>query len=176
MTAEDMRIDSRLQKQHSPDHTRMADGDKVLPDLFFGSAGRQRWLQSIPCILALLCAGLTMPQDWRWGLVLLVVLLAWLVWRCPWSLRTNQDMPKALLSGRDGGLQVRMDSGSVLPVHLRARPFLRPRLGLIPLRSGDGRRAVLIGLFAAGDDPWRRWRLRLRQEWDAKTETADPAG
>ncbi|MHB1580087.1 MAG: hypothetical protein ACYCUJ_01745 [Acidithiobacillus sp.] len=175
MTAEDIRFDSRLLKQHGPDHTLMGDGDKVLPILSFGSARRQRWLQSVPCVLALLCAAFTMGHDWRWGLALLAVVLARIVWRCPLRQRVGQAVPEAILLGIESDLRVQMEDGSAVPVQHRARPFLHPRLGVIPLQGSDGRRHVLIGLFTTGDDLWRRWRLRLRQEWDAAADPADPA-
>ncbi|WP_291522382.1 hypothetical protein [Acidithiobacillus sp.] len=176
MTAEDMRFDSQLLKQHGSDHTLLDDCDKVLPILSFGSARRQRWLQSVPCALALLCAGFTMVHDWRWGLALLAVLLAWIVWRCPLRQRVGQAVPEAILIGIESDLQVQMDDGSVVHIQPRDRPFLHPRLGVIPLQGSDGRRHVLIGLFTTDDDLWRRWRLRLRQEWNAAPDPADPAG
>ncbi len=154
----------------------MGDGDKVLSILSFGSARRQRWLQSVPCALALLCAGFTMGHDWRWGLALLAVVLAWIVWRCPLRQRVGQAVPEAILLGIESDLRVQMEDGSVVPVQLRARPFLHQRLGVVPLQDSDGHRQVLIGLFTTSDDLWRRWRFRLRQEWDAAADPADPAG
>ena len=154
----------------------MDDDDKALPMLSFGSARRQRWLQSVPCVLAVLCAGFTMGHDWHWGLALLVVLLAWISWRCSRRQRVGQAMPEAILLGIESDLQVQMDDGSVVRVRPGTRPFLHPRLVVIPLQGSDGRRHVLIGLFTTGDDLWRRWRLRLRQEWNAAPDPADPAG
>ncbi len=117
-----------------------------------------------------------MVHDWRWGLALLAVLLAWIVWRCPLRQRVGQAVPEAILIGIESDLQVQMDDGSVVHIQPRDRPFLHPRLGVIPLQGSDGRRHVLIGLFTTDDDLWRRWRLRLRQEWNAAPDPADPAG
>ena len=161
-------------KQHGPNHTPMDDSDKVLPILSFGGARRQRWLQNVPCALALLCAAFTMGHDWRWGLALLAVVLAWAVWHCLLRQRVGQAVPEAILLGIESDLRVKMEDGSVVSVQHRARPFLHPRLGMILLQDDDGRRLVLIAFFTAGDDLWRRWRLRLRQEWDAVSDPADP--
>ena len=117
-----------------------------------------------------------MGHDWRWGLALLAVVLAWAVWHCLLRQRAGQAVPEAILLGIESDLRVKMEDGSVVSVQHRARPFLHPRLGMILLQDDDGRRVVLIAFFTAGDDLWRRWRLRLRQEWDAVSDPADPAG
>lgn len=176
MTAEDMRLNSRLPRLHGSDHTSLGSGDKGLPPLPLGSARRQRGLQSIPCGLALLCAVFTGVQDWRWGLALWTVVFAWVLWRCPWWRRAGQRLPETLRIAVKGQLQVRFADGRLLDVMLRSRPFLHPRLGVIALRGEDGRAYVCIAFCLAGSALWRRWRLRLHQEWDAKTDPAGPAG
>ncbi|WP_414039552.1 hypothetical protein ACJU26_10220 [Acidithiobacillus sp. M4-SHS-6] len=157
-------------------HSAMTDGDKGLPPLFCGTVQQQALLHSLPCLLAGLCALLSMLDHFRFGLLLLIVVAAWVIGRCPWSVQRQLRLPLVLLSGPENQLLLQLGNGEQRAVQMQDHPFLHPRLGLVSLQDNRREKYTLTGIFPFRDEVWRLWRLYLRQVWDEHKVAPGRAG
>ncbi len=176
MTVEDMRDNSRWPIRQGSDDSAMTGADKVLPPLYGGDVRNQALLHGIPCMMAGLCAVFSMVDNMRFGWMVVLLVSAWTLWRCPWSRTRRQALPLAMHLGPESSYYLQLADGQMEAVRLRASPFLHPRLGVFTLRGKQGKKFTFIGFFPPGNDAWRRWRLYLRQEWDAGKNTAARVG
>jgi hypothetical protein len=171
-----MRDNSHWRIRQGTDHTAMVDGDKVLPPLRCVTLREQGLLQSIPYLLALLCAVLTTFDNFRYGMILLLLVIFWSAWRCPWRRKHRASLPLALGIQEDGSFWIEVSEERQESVYLSAQPFLHARLGVIPLRNPLGQKRTFIVLCPARRAGWRQWRLLIEREWDARVAPSDRVG
>ncbi|MBU2739429.1 hypothetical protein [Acidithiobacillus concretivorus] len=175
MAADDMNENSRWLLRAGSDDSAMAAGDKVLPPLSCGSIQQQALLHSLSCCLAGLCALLSMLDNFGFGVALLLLVIIWALWLCPWSTQRRSALPVALMSGPESQYLLQLGNGEQVLVQLQAWPFLHPRLGVLTLRGTHKQTYTLIGFFPVRDAVWRLWRLHLRQIWAERKAAPGPA-